>query len=108
MILSARVVPETFTVTVAPGTPVPESVLSVDFTPATVILPVACNVGVIAGLGTANIYFNNCPPCLNVTVLAAALYVSAFCLFTSLSVYPFAFIFEIAFCTASTLLKLIT
>ena len=108
MILSARVVPATFTVTVAPGTPVPESVLSVDFTPATVILPVACNVGVTAGLGTANTYFSNCPPLLSVTVLAPELYVSALSELTSLSVYPFAFIFEIAFCTASILFKLTT
>ena len=55
-----------------------------------------------------NTYFNNCPPLLSVTVLAPELYVSALSELTSLSVYPFAFIFEIAFCTASILLKLTT
>ena len=46
---------------------------------------------------TANTYFNNCPPLLSVTVLAPALYVSAFLELTSFSVYPLASNLLIAF-----------
>ena len=44
-----------------------------------------------------NIYFKNCPPLLSLTVLAPALYVSAFLELTSFSVYPLASNLLIAF-----------
>ena len=101
--------PATLILIVAPGVPVPDNVLSVDLIPPfRSIPPSEGNVLVTSGVGTANTYFSNCPPLLSVTVLAPELYVSALSELTSLSVYPFAFIFEIAFCTASILLKLTT
>ena len=66
--------PATLILIVAPGVPVPDNVLSVDLIPPFGNIPPSeGNVLVTSGVGTANTYFNSCPPFLNLTVLVAAL-----------------------------------
>ena len=91
--------PGRVTSTVEPASAVPVMAVA----PAVTGFTVGAAGGVVSF--TLNTYFSNCPPLLSVTVLAPELYVSALSELTSLSVYPFAFIFEIAFCTASTEFK---
>ena len=107
--LSTTVFPATLILIVAPGVPVPDKVLSVDLIPPfRNIPPSEGNVLVTSGVGTANTYFNSCPPFFSVTVLAPGLYVLALCLFTSLRVYPLAFIALIVFCNEFILFRFTT
>ena len=101
--------PATLILIVAPGVPVPDKVLSVDLIPPFRNIPRSeGNVLVTSGVGTANTYFNSCPPFLNVTVFVPGLYVLALCLFTSLRVYPFAFRALIVFCNEFILFRFTT